>query len=276
MIGLGFRYGGTAWDSQEWAASMAVESLGREVDSVTPRPTASDGTVASKRHDEVSPTSDHTPKPNTGLGIVRAIDITVTVEQGSAWTEFLRQSKDSRLKYVIHNKRMFSSYWRGEYPPFTWRPYTGSNGHVTHIHVSMLSSADFKNGSWGIADVEVQDFRLGGGGLVTVEQLQEALIGAGYDLGTWGPNGDGIDGDLGPTTMGAWVEALSGGSGSAGADGAKGDTGATGATGPKGATGAKGDTGPQGTKGTNGNDGADGKDGVTPEAVTVIVEGKIV
>jgi hypothetical protein len=234
---MGFRYGGTAWDGQPWVASLAVESLGREADSVTPRPTRSDGTVASERHDAISPTSDHSPKPATGTGTVRAIDITVSPEQGRAWSEHLRQQADSRLKYVIHNERMFSSYPKGDIPPFTWRSYGGSNGHINHIHASVHQDAD--GAPWGIADAQP----VTGEVQVTVEQLQETLNKAGADP-QLSP-----DGVYGPKTAGAWEammsaaweSANSGVAGEAGPAGAKGETGDTGPQGPMGNTGAAGD-----------------------------------
>jgi len=94
---MGFRYSGTAWDGQEIVCSDAIRQLGLEVSALPGRPTSSDGTVASQGHDRSSPTSDHTPKPATGLGVVRAIDITVTGAQGSAVTETLRTSRDPRI-----------------------------------------------------------------------------------------------------------------------------------------------------------------------------------
>lgn len=43
-----------------------------------------------------------------------------------------------------------------------------------------------------------------------VEELQGALVAAGYDLGTYGPNGDGVDGDLGNKTRNALIDAFRG------------------------------------------------------------------
>lgn len=207
---MGFRYDGVAWDGQRWVASLAIQSLGNEVDSITPRPTASDGTVAGKRHDQNSPTSDHTPKPATGLGTVRAIDMSVTAEQGTAISERLRQSADVRLRYVIHNRRMFSSYSKNGVPAFTWREYSGANGHLTHIHASVWPMADDSGGPWGIADVRFE----GVGEEVTVEQLQEMLNLRGAD-----PQLE-VDGELGPLTMAEWAS-----SGGVGPVGPKGDPG---------------------------------------------------
>jgi hypothetical protein len=137
-----FRYSGTNWRGQQWVASDSVKALGTQIDQIPNRPTGSDGTVASKTHDQVSPSSDHSPQPKTGIGIVRAIDATVTNEQGQAICEALRANRDPRIKYVIYQSRLFASYWSPNGDPWTWRPYGGSNPHDTHVHVSMLPIGD--------------------------------------------------------------------------------------------------------------------------------------
>ena len=165
---MAFRYSGTAWDSQQWRAAAAIKALGVEVALYEARPIAQDGTVASKRHDEASPNSDHTVKPKTGAGLVRAIDMTVTLAQGDQISEAIRTNRDQRLKYLIWNRRMFSSYVssRGE-PAWEWRPYGGTNGHITHIHVSTLQNGDTDNTPWagigdntmGFTDHEIQELK---------------------------------------------------------------------------------------------------------------------
>ena len=211
---MGFRTNGVAHDGQSWTLSFAVAALAGEVDSIEGRPTGSDGTVASARHDAVSPNSDHTPKPATGVGTVRAIDVTVTREQGSALTEKLRQDADPRVRYVIYNQRMFSSYERNGIPPFTWRPYGGSNGHINHFHLSAWPLADTDSSPWGIADVPL------GGNEVTIEQLQEMLNARGASLT--------VDGVYGPKTKAEWANSAGNGTGPQGPKGDKGDVGDTG------------------------------------------------
>jgi len=162
-----FRYSGTAWDGQPFRVAGSIKTLGQQITAAFPRrSTRSDGTVASRGHDENNPTSDHTVKPTTGAGIVRAIDITDDDLHGDMGpvAEALRKSKDPRIKYVIHlwdeassNKpKMFSSYPKGSYKPYTWRPYTGSNPHTSHMHVSVVSTAIGENtGLWDIGDTTV-------------------------------------------------------------------------------------------------------------------------
>ena len=163
---MSFVYRGKAWDGQRWSAAAGVVALGTQVSLYEDRPTAADGTVASRVHDANSPNSDHTVKPKTGSGIVRAIDMTVARGQGIQISEAIRVNRDSRLKYLIYNERMFSSYIssRGE-PAWKWRT---AKGHKTHIHVSTLKSGDGNGAAWkgigddntmGFSDHEVQELR---------------------------------------------------------------------------------------------------------------------
>ena len=43
---------------------------------------------------------------------------------------------------------------------------------------------------------------------MTYEEMQRALVDAGYDLGDYGPNGDGVDGKWGPKSHAALVQGL--------------------------------------------------------------------
>lgn len=139
---MAFRYAGLNWEGRRWTAAGSIRSLGEQLDRDYPtRPKTSDGTVASKTHDAVSPTSDHRPHPTTGPGIVRALDGTVTTAQGDLITETLRLSKDPRIKYVIWNQRSYSP------PTWSWKSYTGAP-HDKHFHLSTLSSADALVGPW--------------------------------------------------------------------------------------------------------------------------------
>jgi hypothetical protein len=52
-----------------------------------------------------------------------------------AFAEMLRRQRDPRIKYVISNRRIFSS----EVTPWEWRRYNGTNPHDHHVHISVLS-----------------------------------------------------------------------------------------------------------------------------------------
>ena len=146
-----FRYSGTNWAGIEWFTVPAVTVLGQQITIIRPGVFPTDGTVASRIHDQVSPTSDHSPD---GDGAVRAIDFGGDTGFLADTTEQMRLSEDRRIKYVIHNERMFSSYPKPGYPPYTWRPYTGANGHITHAHVSTLAEFDDVTDQWSLQEEE--------------------------------------------------------------------------------------------------------------------------
>jgi hypothetical protein len=149
-----FRYSGTNWEGRRWTAAASIRRLGDQISVAFPTPSLTDGTVAGKAHDQVSPSSDHRPHPFTGPGIVRAIDAGVTPAQGVAITEALRASKDSRIKYVIFDGRIFSST---SATPYVWRDYDGSNPHATHFHLSTTDAADNQGHDWIIQSNEGGD-----------------------------------------------------------------------------------------------------------------------
>lgn len=137
---MSFRLYGTNWAGQAWRVAGSIKTIASQIDEIRAGAThPADGTVASKTHDQVSPTSDHSPD---AAGIVRAIDFGETTpglvdEIG----EQLRTSEDPRIRYFIHDTRMFSSYPAGGIPPWTWRPYTGANPHRDHGHLSVLEGS---------------------------------------------------------------------------------------------------------------------------------------
>jgi hypothetical protein len=75
--------------------------------------------------------------------MVRALDATVTKIQGDLITETLRKGKDSRIKYVIWNRRSYSP------PTWQWKAYTGAP-HDTHFHVSFLPVEDGNGQVWNL------------------------------------------------------------------------------------------------------------------------------
>ena len=103
-----------------------------------------------------------------------------------------------------------------------------------------------------------------------VEDIQKALIEAGYDLGNYTPvpgYPPGADGDWGSASHTALVAAFTGATGPPGPQGPKGDTGAAGPAGPKGADGDPGAKGDRGPAGPAGPAGAPGKYEVTIKEV---------
>lgn len=120
----------------------------------------SDGICASSDHTKKNPNSDHEPKIEyEGKWYATAFDLSDDPENGcdaDQFAEDLRLREDFRVKYVICNRRMFSSYSVKGYNAWEWRPYSGSNPHMTHTHVSVLPTqkAMFSLDPWFIVRSE--------------------------------------------------------------------------------------------------------------------------
>lgn len=103
-------------------------------------PATSWGSIADDAH---SSSSDHYPHFYAALGsmaVVCARDFPHAASLGmdaGQITEALRLSRDPRIAYVIFAGRIFSSTTQ----PWVWRPYSGSDGHWTHFHVSTVHTA---------------------------------------------------------------------------------------------------------------------------------------
>ena len=155
-----WRLSGSTWD-----VAPSLEQLLIQADEAWPIRHPADGTLGNASHS--SRRSDHNPDSN---GIVRAGDIgEVTEDDAFALAEALRISRDPRIKYVIHERYMFSSYAKGDIPPFTWRSYSGTNGHWSHVHISVLETNQNNTSPW---DIGVED-------MMKVIDMQIALNKAG-------------------------------------------------------------------------------------------------
>ena len=102
------------------------------------RSTASDGILPSAAHSIQNPKSDHE------LG--NAFDLTNDPAVGCNahdLAEAIRLRNDARVKYVISARRIWTPAISR-----TWRPYTGSNPHTSHIHVSIHATARNSTGLW--------------------------------------------------------------------------------------------------------------------------------
>lgn len=128
-----------------WRTVNSLQKLRTQCNTAWPnRSKASDGTIADDSH---STTSDHYPHLVSTLGstpVVTAFDLTQDPAHGcdcASVTEAIRLSRDGRVKYVIWDHRMYSSYSSSGYAAWTWRPYTGSNDpHTNHMHISVLDA----------------------------------------------------------------------------------------------------------------------------------------
>jgi hypothetical protein len=119
--------------SKPWRLAKSLEKLRSQVNETWPRRSkASDGTIGDPAH--ASRTSDHNPN---AAGVVCALDITHDPKNGvdaGKLADTLKLSRDPRIKYIISNRRIWNPVISKD-----WRPYTGSNPHSKHVHISVVS-----------------------------------------------------------------------------------------------------------------------------------------
>lgn len=121
----------------DWRVAPAIKALFAQANMLAPgRDKSRDGTIGDQAH--AARKSDHNPD---AAGWVYAGDLTNDDAAGIDCRQIAHQivmRKDRRVKYLIHEGRMVSSYPTGDYPAWVWRPYRGINGHFGHLHVSVL------------------------------------------------------------------------------------------------------------------------------------------
>lgn len=153
--------------------ARSLDQLRNEIDAEWPeRSTASDGWIGDAAHRERK--SDHNPN---AAGVVTALD--VTAPEGHEVAERLRQARDRRVKYMISNGWICSSYPHKEGPAWSWRPYSGSNQHERHAHISVMASPTLYDdaSTW----FREEDMALTEAEQETVRQIHAALKGLDSD-----------------------------------------------------------------------------------------------
>jgi hypothetical protein len=123
-----------------WRVAKSLLALREQVNQKAPgRSKANDGTIGDAAH--ASRSSDHNPWVADGsVGVVTALDITHDPTHGcdaGAIAEAIRGSRDSRVKYIIWNRRISNPLPLDGQPPWAWRPYNGANPHNKHCHISV-------------------------------------------------------------------------------------------------------------------------------------------
>lgn len=97
------------------------------------------GWIAGASHRQSGPHfPENPPPPGNPPYEVDAIDPPHDPARGAdmgVLTEALRLSRDPRIKLVIFNRRIFSSYDHAEGDPYTWRPYREKDPHTGHAHI---------------------------------------------------------------------------------------------------------------------------------------------
>lgn len=102
----------------------------------------SDGICGDPRHQ--AGVSDH----NQG----NAWDLSHDPAQGCdahALVEGIRRRQDKRVKYIISNRRICGPGSSGG--GWNWKPYSGSNPHASHTHVSIWPSARNSTAPWFVS-----------------------------------------------------------------------------------------------------------------------------
>lgn len=123
-----------------WRMAKSLEVLLAQINAMSPnRDKSSDGGIGNAEHS--ARTSDHNPNDD---GVVCARDFTHDPAHGidsEQLAEALRVSHDTRIKYIISNRKISASYATGGRQAWEWRPYSGANPHNHHCHVSVLGDA---------------------------------------------------------------------------------------------------------------------------------------
>lgn len=141
----------------DWRLANSLVQFRSELDTSYPhRDRTSDGSIGDLKHQQTN--SDHNPriKDHRGQPIVAAIDIDRDIALGFTsrdLAERLRIRRDQRIKYVISKGQMFASYANESRKAWEWGPYTGTNSHTEHMHISVAAVESLFDSvtPWGIA-----------------------------------------------------------------------------------------------------------------------------
>ena len=116
-------------------ATPAAIAVLRQATAIAPsRMKASDGLLPSKKHLAQNPNSDH----NTGF----AADLTHDPARGIDCHDIYENLKrDKRVKYLIFKGQIWMP-GRGD------KPYTGSNPHNKHLHISIKDNCGNDTSPW--------------------------------------------------------------------------------------------------------------------------------
>lgn len=151
----------------DFVVDKSLDVLLRQLNEHAPnRSKASDGSIGDAAH--ASRDSAHNPEDtedsmdgNDPDHQVDARDFTHDPAHGAdmhEFTEQLRVSRDSRLYLVIFDGRQFSSYAKNGIPPYTWRPYTGSDMHRGHAHVQVNDYHNDDTRPWEVFEMAAGQF----------------------------------------------------------------------------------------------------------------------
>jgi hypothetical protein len=182
--------------SNAWRLAKSLEKLRSQVNETWPdRSKASDGTIGDAAHSSRS--SDHNPWVKDGsTGVVTALDITHDPKNGpdaGQLADTLRASGDKRIKYIISNRRIWNPAISKD-----WRPYTGSNPHSKHVHISVKPDKKFYDavtpwaigsmkpvGAVEVGDEETSVVSVAGSESTNTKEMQESASSDAETRGSW-------------------------------------------------------------------------------------------
>lgn len=130
--------------------ALSITTLVRQINGYAPhRSKQSDGTLGDKAHQALGNKSDHNAWFNNIVTAVDATDDPSGGLNGNELADALVQSKDPRIKYIIHDGKIINltpgHRYHGE-----WRTYNGLNSHATHVHLSVLPNKCDIAGDWNL------------------------------------------------------------------------------------------------------------------------------
>lgn len=143
-----------------WRTAESLRQLVKQVDAMAPnRNRLMDGTIGDEIHQKTD--SDHNPwvwDESTKKGVVTALDITHDPKHKcdcGAIARSLQKAKDARIKYIIWNGQIMSSYAIDGKDAWEWRRYGGKNAHDKHIHISVNCGKEHydHSGNWDVIAV---------------------------------------------------------------------------------------------------------------------------
>jgi len=116
-------------------ATPAAIAVLRQATAISPnRVKASDGLLPSAAHINQNPDSDH----NTGFGVDLTHDPAHGIDCASIYEKL---KNDKRVKYLIFKGQIWIPL-RGD------KPYTGSNPHNKHLHISIKDNCGDDTSPW--------------------------------------------------------------------------------------------------------------------------------
>lgn len=132
-----------------WQVCEAIDALQDQLNEAFPERLRPDGTIGDQAHS--ARTSDHNPDADGDVCALDAKRLSPRTDN-LAVARALVASRDARIKYVIADGRMWSSYPARGYAAWAERPYTGANAHAEHVHLSVTQAGKNSRARWTAVD----------------------------------------------------------------------------------------------------------------------------